>query len=118
MSTFLDEFTLYLDATTIASGQLIIVGDFNLHYESATSQQSQKFRILLSSTNMKQSVMEPTHDKGHILDLVITREQNEDLIQNIHVQPFPLSDHSCIFWDLQKTKYCQDNHQNQKAEKH
>ena len=98
MSTFLDEFTHYLDATTTVSGQLMIVGDFNLHYESATSQQSQKFRILLSSTNMKQSVMEATYDRGHLLDLFMTREQDEDLIQDIHVELFPSSDHSCIFW--------------------
>ena len=45
---------------------------------------------------------EATHNKGHILDLIITREQDAGIIQNLRVLPSSLSDHSYIILDLLK----------------
>ena len=64
-----------MDALSTASGQLIVAGDFNIHYDSTDNQHTWKFLDLLNSMNLQQSVEEATHNKGHILDLIITREQ-------------------------------------------
>ena len=38
------------------------------------------FMDILHSANMKQHVSGPTHQKGHTLDLIITRESDDFLI--------------------------------------
>ena len=73
ITAFLQEFAQYMDALSTASGQLIVVGDFNIHCDSADNQHTRKFLDLLNSMNLQQSVEEATHNKGHILDLIITK---------------------------------------------
>ena len=41
---------------------------------------------------------EPTHTRGHTLDLVISKGVN---ISSVGVKDFALSDHFCVFFDLQ-----------------
>jgi len=48
----------------------IIVGDFNVHVCCETRPLVKDFFNLIDSLNLTQSISEPTHDKGHILDLV------------------------------------------------
>ena len=49
--------------------------------------------------NLRQYVQEPTHDRGHMLDLVITR-QDEELVSDLNVFPSSLSDHSVISFKI------------------
>ena len=60
---------------------------------------SLKFCDLLTSLNLKQHVRESTHEKGHTLDLVITRA-NEDLISSISTNQLLPSDHAEIIMEL------------------
>ena len=48
------------------------VGDFNYHVDNTNEGHVHKFLTLLSSMNLVNHVQEATHEKGHILDLVIT----------------------------------------------
>ena len=89
---FLDEFAEYIDAHATTTGQLLLLGDFNFHYESSSDPTAAKLRDLLFSMDLQQSVSEPTHDRGHLLDLVITR-RNELSVCNLSVYPSSLSDH-------------------------
>ena len=54
---------------------LFIVGDFNIHVES-TSNESRSLIDILNANSLTQHVKYSTHQKGHILDLFITREQS------------------------------------------
>ena len=54
--------------------ELLIVGDFNIHVDSSNNE-SQGFHDILTANGLTQHVTSPTHQKGHTLDLVITREQ-------------------------------------------
>ena len=52
------------------------------------------FKDSLSTCGLKQHVNEPTHTKGHTLDVVITNEDSDNIIQNIAVTDPVLCDTS------------------------
>ena len=56
--------------------QLLIVGDFNIHVDSSNNE-SHSFLDILNANGLIQHVKLYTHQKGHLLDLVITREQSD-----------------------------------------
>ena len=58
-----------------------------------------KTNELLESMGLQQHVNEPTHESGHTLDLIITR-QCDSLLAKISVTDCLLSDHSTLICDL------------------
>ena len=99
VSTFLDEFQTYIDSRVTMSGKLIVLGDFNFHYEKSNQPDTKKLHDLIFSLNLKQHVSETTHIHGHQLDLVVSRE-DEISIQSIEVHPPTISDHSLISFEV------------------
>ena len=95
VSQFLEEFTEYTQYLNTATGNLLIVGDFNFHMDNSESLDVKKISSLLYSENLYQHVMAPTHQHGHILDLVISRA-SEQVIDNICVCDPHVSDHMLI----------------------
>ena len=55
--------------------ELLIVGDFNIHADSSNNE-SKGFLDIFNANGLTQHVTSPTQQKGHTLDLVITREQS------------------------------------------
>ena len=76
---FLNELLQYIDGHSTTIGHLLLVGDLNFHFESQTDPNAAKLKDLLYSLNLKQSVEEPTHERGHTLDLVITHQEELDV---------------------------------------
>ena len=77
----------YLADLSTSSEHLVIVGDFNapdIEWSSLTGTQSHSNLIcdFVFHANLTQAVFEPTHTKGHILDIVLA---NCDHIQNLQV---------------------------------
>ena len=70
---FLNEFHHYIDSHATTNGDLLLVGDFNFHYRDQSNSDSTKFKDVPNGLNLHQHVQDVTHDKGHLLDLVITR---------------------------------------------
>ena len=62
---FLNEFSVLLEDLAVVTGNLIITGDFNFHFENASNREAARFMDLL------QSVIGATYKHGHTLDLVI-----------------------------------------------
>ena len=89
----------YLDVNGTKSYNLLILGDFNFHFESPTDPSVTKLREILDSLDLQQHVEHPTHDNHHMLDLVISR-QDEQLISELLVCPFYLSDHCFITFNI------------------
>ena len=95
----------YLADLSSSSEHLLIVGDFNapdIKWSSLTGTQSHSNLIcdFVFHANFTQVVLEPTHTKGHILDIVLA---NCDLIQNLQVDtahPVLSSDHYAITFDI------------------
>ena len=90
--TFLEEFEGYLGNHVTTSGSLLIMGDFNFHMEDDSDSDTLSFRNLLFGHNLDQHVCLPTHIRGHMLDLVITRNM-ELPISDIDVRGPTFSDH-------------------------
>ena len=71
---FLREFADLLEDLTLTSGQLLLVGDLNFHFDNPTSAHTKPITDLLSATNHQNMLPTlATHQKGHILDVIITR---------------------------------------------
>ncbi|KAJ4920946.1 hypothetical protein JOQ06_023090 [Pogonophryne albipinna] len=91
--SFLSDFTEFLTLASSLSQRLLILGDLNIYIDSPSCKLASKFTTLLDNFSITQHVTFPTHDKGHILDLVCST--NLPVI-DLHPCPFPLSDHKLI----------------------
>ena len=86
-------------------GCLLIVGDFNLHFDDLKPNHVRPFTDLLKAAGMTQHVTQPTHRHGHILDFVISRQCDASL-QDVEVLPRCVSDHHAITCQPQMAKTC------------
>ena len=91
---------------------LIISGDFNIHMDVSNNPDTIRFRDFLDLMGLVQHVKRPTHEKGHILDLIITR-QCDNIVAT---EPWPeryFSDHAAIMCEfttvrpVQKAKHAE-----------
>ncbi|XP_056144146.1 protein starmaker-like [Lampris incognitus] len=92
---FLDEFQMLLNYSFEIYEHIIITGDFNIHIDNGMQSSAIEFYFLLLLNNLEQHVNEPTHRRGHTLDLVITRNV---VISNLHVEDHTISDHSTVIF--------------------
>ena len=98
-STFITEFSDYLESLVMSSEPLLILGDFNIHMDLPDDTDCRNMSDLLVSMGLKQHVLQPTHELGHTLDLIITRIS--DII--IAGRPYTgelFSDHFPVFCQL------------------
>ena len=72
---FTVDWASYIKQFVEVQEELLIVGDFNIHVDSSNNE-SQSFLDILNANGLIQHVKSSTHQKGHILDLVITREHS------------------------------------------
>ena len=93
VSVFQKEFQDYINSHASSVGKLLVVGDFNLHMDRLSSHEAAQFKEVLFSLNLQQHVTTATHDHGHMLDLVITRD-GESLVEDITIHPAVMSDHN------------------------
>ena len=100
---FYNEFTSLLEAKTAMSCKLLIVGDFNFHFEDLDNSYANRFKEVLATFDLTQHVVGATHSKGHTLDLIITRS-DDDLIVDTLVRDTGVSDHFWIESTLQGPK--------------
>ena len=97
---FFHDFNDVLEHFSFSSGRLWIMGDFNFHVnEPSHDRLAAKFLDFLDSYNLAQHVTEPTHKRKGTLDLIITRA-NEDTVLNCKVEDPDLSDHYAVHCKL------------------
>ncbi|KAK0138885.1 hypothetical protein N1851_024558 [Merluccius polli] len=70
-SVFIQEFSEFLSYFMSKFDRVLILGDFNIHVCCPTQGFITDFLDVLDSFNLTQAVNEPTHSKGHTLDLVL-----------------------------------------------
>ncbi|XP_070837400.1 uncharacterized protein [Chaetodon trifascialis] len=92
---FLDEFEELLDEVFKKYNSIIVTGDFNI-WVDYTKNSSLEFEFLLLLKNLRQHVCGPTHERGHTLDLVITRNVQ---ISGLQVQNDDISDHYTVLFN-------------------
>ena len=80
----------------------IIMGDFNFHVEDVKDSENLAFQDLLQSFGLIQHVGFPTHQSGHSLDLIITKE--DTLCISDPVDKFYIFDHSLDHSEIRVNK--------------
>ena len=73
---FFSDFADTLDQYSLMSGQLLIVGDYNIHWDCNENATTKMLIDFLDSTNHVQHASEPTHRDCHIIDLAVTRQDD------------------------------------------
>lgn len=94
-ATFIQEFSSMLEVLATYNSQLVIAGDLNIHFEDPTNNDTIQVNRILSSFALTQHVVHPTHNRGGILDVIITR--SDCCITDLRVDPPALSDHGPVF---------------------
>lgn len=93
--TFLKEFEEFLKDALKKYTSLVIAGDFNIHVDNQGKTDVKRFQALLEDFGLVQHVNVPTHQAGHTLDLVISRNFN---IFGLDVRNNNISDHFTIYF--------------------
>lgn len=85
ISLFFGEFSTFLEQFSTEMRSVLIVGDFNFHVEDLSDGIAGRFLDMLECFNLTQHVRHTTYQGKHVLDLLITRA-DENIIDM----------HSCI----------------------
>ena len=77
-SLFSEQFPDLIEMYNYLRGQMCILGDMNIHYDHCTDHPlTAKILDMLYVYNFKQVVTQSTHRRGHILDCVIIRPNDQ-----------------------------------------
>lgn len=74
-----------------------MVGDFNIHVCCVSKPLVKDFLNILDSFNLTQSVNSPTHNKGHVLDLVLSYGLNLSITD---ISDACISDHMPVLFTV------------------
>ncbi|XP_041466267.1 uncharacterized protein LOC121416820 [Lytechinus variegatus] len=99
ISTFLSEFSEFIQPHLMSNIPIILTGDYNIHVDVIDNYDSRLFRDLLESLGCVQHVKVATRVSGHTLDLIITR-QSDDIVLEPPWSDSLVSDHMSIFCTL------------------
>ena len=86
---FICEFADFLSCVSVKYNHFLISGDFNIHVCCRSRPLVTDFLNLIESFNLVQCVKDPTHEKGHILDLVLSYD--------LSVSVNEICESACIF---------------------
>ena len=104
---FLNEFNILISDLCTSFKHVIILGDFNLHFDQKSDPCIKRSLDLLNEHCLYQFVDKPTQKKGHILDWVVSNANNS-LVKNVTVLDKQISDHVFILCELNIDK--KENH--------
>ena len=96
---FFEEFTTLLESYCVSDNLLFIGGDVNIHLDVQTDSHTLTFNNILEGFKLHQLVNEPTHKRGHRLDVLITN--NCDIVIDTQVIDVGVSDHYLVSCKVQ-----------------
>ena len=83
-SLFLSEFPDFLEYCNPLRGKRIILGDFNVHFDTTSKHLTSKMLEIVTTFDIVEGVKVPPHRCGHIIELMLYRA-NEQLISSCSV---------------------------------
>ena len=98
LNNFLIDLSDFLSTLVVKYEDFLVAGDFNIHMDNMNDESTKKMASLLQNFGLKQHVDFPTNSRGHILDLVISKD-NTQLVQSVSVAE-GISDHHSILVNL------------------
>ena len=96
---FFTEFSELLEFINTLKGSTLILGDMNFHFDNISHPHTAQTIDLLDTFCFTQLVRDTTHMKGHILDWVMARSE-ENLVKSVEVTQELSSDHFSIVCNL------------------
>ena len=100
---FFNELSAVFERLSAYNCPVVACGDFIVHVDRADDVNAVRLEQLLQSFGCTKHVTEPTHNAGHTLDLVITRNDTE--ISGLRVGAM-VSDQALIQFRLRVKKSC------------
>ena len=94
---FLTEIADLLSICSTDYDRALLTGDYNLHVDNALDKMAMEFIQLLNSFNFIQHIVGPTHERGHTLDLVISRGLSVTIDRSIETG---ISDHQLLCFNM------------------
>ncbi|XP_072023162.1 uncharacterized protein [Amphiura filiformis] len=102
-STFLNEFEDFMGEIALFPNKVVLLGDFNVHVNKPWKSDVRRFLTCLEVSGFHQHVNQPTHRSGNILDLIISRPE-DNLVHNCLSQGIFLPDHSMVHCYLNRKR--------------
>ena len=99
---FSDKFSDFLEHSDSLPGKTLLMGDFNFHFENLENNNSRKLHDIIDIFNLTQSVTEPTHNQGHLLDLVLSK-QSDNILLSTKLHHGLTPDHTAILCKLDES---------------
>ncbi|XP_061490084.1 uncharacterized protein LOC133388035 [Rhineura floridana] len=102
----LPELAGVVSGLVLESPRLVVLGDFNIHAETALSGVAQDFMASMTTMGLSQVLSGPTHAAGHTLDLVFCAGWDDgDLgVEELSVVPLSWTDHYLVGFRLTGTQ--------------
>ena len=99
MSLFLNEFNDFIEFLHFTYQDVILCGDFNIHFNDYSNTDVIQFYQILNSFSLEQFVHSPTHVMGNTIDLVICNPADLS-ISNLSICSDSPSDHSIFYFSI------------------
>ena len=94
---FPQEFSEFLTQFAGSHSDLVLLGDFNFHYDDCADTQVNRLKTMLSDHGLTQLVDVPTHRCGHTLDWAVVCSDVSCLVLE-RVEDMPgISDHKSLY---------------------
>ena len=102
-STFFTNFADYLETLIVSSEPLVNTGDFNVQVDDSIDPDARILLDLSDSLGLCKHVTQSTHELGHTINLIITR-QLDSIIHGSPTTDHLFSDHLTVLTMLRATK--------------
>ena len=96
---FFDDLSTLLESVAMMRCSVVLGGDFNIHVENPSDPDTVRFLDVLSTFGLTQRVVDPTHERGGTLDLVITDSDVDD-VPIVVDPPGAISDHGLVMVNM------------------
>ncbi|XP_065809456.1 uncharacterized protein [Labrus bergylta] len=96
-NVFIAEFSEFLSHFISKYDKILVLGDFNIHVCCPSQSLAGDFMDILESFNLTQAIQEPTHSKGHTLDLVLYSGLCPN---NFETKDICVSDHKLVLFRM------------------
>ena len=84
--------------TSVKYTNLMIRGDFNIHYFN-DKMNSDQFKDMVEAIGLNQLVSSRTHTSGNVLDLILIEQIGSFKVNRV-IQSLSFSDHISMIWEL------------------
>lgn len=99
---FFEDFPGFVAELSSKVSNILIIGDLNFHMDVPSNAETKRISQVLEPLGFSQMVIEPTHARGHTLDVVWTKTPK--LVKDLSVENLMMSDHFLVQLELDMSR--------------